>query len=479
MGMTKKMNPETAEVLAELPEELRGPASSERDLAELIATLAKKPVPTSRVLRMWCLGTLQARIAVAYLVSWIRGGFAGAEEKARLRNEAHLRAAVKLLGSMGYMRGAVMKAGQLLANYPQVVPAELVDTLKALHFEAPPMHYSLLREHVRNELGADPEELFAEFETEALAAASLGQVHRARLKSGEVVAVKIQYPNIARTIRADFANLRALLLPMRLTEDWDNFVDTAGEIERMLLREADYRTEIENAEKVRAVLDGMEGVVVPRMFPELSSSRVLTMELVPGVHVEEFMEQHPSQELRDRYGELIMRTGCRLFIGGQMFSADPNPGNFLFLADGRLGLIDFGCLREFSDEETDFFRAGARANRVGGDAWREAIQRGSLLSDEEMKNEARYALALASVRWLMEPLQRDEPFDFGDEDYLRRGLESMGELIRRRYTRSMPIFVWMNRTFYGLRAICYSLRARVNLWRIDDEETKRAGIEPA
>ena len=467
------MDPKVAELVAALPEDLQGPASKERELQDLLAVLAHQPVPTGRVLRMWSLGTLQARIAAAYLVSWLRGSFAGAEGKTRLKNEAHLKAAVQLLGSMGYLRGAIMKLGQTMASYPQVVPDEFVETLKALHFEAPPMHYSLLREHVRKELGADPEELFAEFETEAFAAASLGQVHRARLTSGEEVAVKIQYPNIARTIRADLANARALLQPMRFTRDWENLMGQLKEIETVLISETDYRNELRNAEKVRAVLEGLEEVVIPRTFPELSTSRVLTMEYLPGQHCPEYMAQRPAQEQRDLFGSRIMRISARLFHSGRMFAADPNPGNYLFMPDGRLGMIDFGCVRELSAEEWEFFEIGIDAYLNRGEAIRASVQRGALLSDEEMQDEDRVGLIISSCEWYWEPLQKDEPFDFGQEDYLRRGLEIMSELVRKRYTRSIPVYNWMNRTFMGLRALCYSLKAHVNLRRIDDQEAGR------
>lgn len=468
------MDPKVAELVAALPEELQEQASKERELQDLLSLLAHKPVPTSRVLRMWCLGTLQAKIAAAYLVNWIRGGFAGAEEKTRLRNEAHLKAAVQLLGSMGYLRGAIMKLGQTLACYPQIVPEAFVETLSALHFEAPPMHYSLLREHLRKELGGDPEELFASFDEEAFAAASLGQVHRAVLHSGEKVAVKVQYPNIARTIRADLANVRALLQPMRLTRDWDNLIENLAEIESVLLSETDYRHELENAKKVRALLAELDDVVVPRMFPEHSSARVLTMEYVAGQHLPEFMSANPSQDLRDHHGAQIMRTCARLFHSGRLFAADPNPGNFFFMPDGKLGLVDFGCVREFTEDEWDYFKQSAEAMRTGGEALRAIIQRGSLLSDEEMEDEERYRLTVSSCDWYWEPLQEDEPYDFGRDDYMQRGLEIMSELVRKRYTRTMPIFNWMNRTFIGVRALCYSLRARVNLRRIDDEEMVRA-----
>jgi hypothetical protein len=469
------MDPKTAELVAELPEDLQGPATRERELADLLATLAHKPVPTNRVLRMWCLGTLQARIAAAYMVHWIRRGFAGQEEKERLRNEVQLKAAVRLLGSMGYMRGAVLKVGQVLGNYPQMVSADFADLLKSLHFEAPPMHFSLLREQVRNELGGDPEDLYASFDTEAFAAASLGQVHRARLKSGEEVAVKIQYPNIARTIRADFANLRAFLQPMRFTKDWGNTMDQAAEIEATLLRETDYGQELENAEKVRRSLRDLDDVIVPRMYPGLSSPHVLTMDFVPGPHVDAYMKTNPRQELRDRHGSLVVRVISRLFHADHAFLADPNPGNYMFLSDGRLGMVDFGCLRTATPEEWEIFELGIRGYREGGAMLREAIQASTLLSDEEMEDEERYRMSEASCDWFWEAMREDAPFDFGDEDYLRRGLEHMGLLIKRRYTRSLPVLTWMNRTFYGVRALLYLLRARVNLHRIDAEEAARAG----
>src|SRR5213076_1017527 len=121
-----------------------------------------------------------------------------------------------------------------------IVPREFVETLDQLHFDAPPMHWSLLREMVHNELGDDPETLFASFEKRAFAAASLGQVHRARLKTGEEAAVKIQYPGIARTIREDFRNLFLFLLPGRLGKDWENTKDQCNDLCMRLERETDY-----------------------------------------------------------------------------------------------------------------------------------------------------------------------------------------------------------------------------------------------
>jgi predicted unusual protein kinase regulating ubiquinone biosynthesis (AarF/ABC1/UbiB family) len=151
-----------------------------------------RPVPLGRMRRIGLLGTLQAKIAAAYLFHWVRGWFSSADEREKSLAETRWRTAVRLFDSMGYLRGAVMKIGQTLGNYPDIAPAEFVQTLEQLYFNAPPMHWSLLHEMVHNELGQDVETVFASFEERAFAAASFGQVHGAKLKLGQDVAVKVQ-----------------------------------------------------------------------------------------------------------------------------------------------------------------------------------------------------------------------------------------------------------------------------------------------
>lgn len=209
------------ELLASLPETSGAPggeAPAEKApsaaLDVLRERLSRGPVPLGAVRRLSLLGSLQAKVAVAYLFYWIRSWFHDAGERERDLAETHLAVALKLLDSMAYLRGAAMKAGQTLANFPDIVPDEIVETLERLHFEAPPMHYSLIREQLHRELGGDPEDVFEDFEREAFAAASLGQVHRARLKGGEEVAVKVQYPGIGRA--DDFQGAHHVLRQGRL-----------------------------------------------------------------------------------------------------------------------------------------------------------------------------------------------------------------------------------------------------------------------
>src|SRR5678815_5934977 len=189
----------------------------------------------------------------AYTALWFRQLFADARAKQRRAMETNLRVALKMVHRLGYLRGAATKLGQALGALPEVLPQQIVSTLDMLHFQAPPMHYSLLREAVRNEFGKDPSELFATFDKEPFAAASIGQVHRAILKSGETVAVKIQYPGIARAVDADLRNFMALMFPMRLTRFWQSVKGQCEAIQQMLPQELDYVREAENMREARAL----------------------------------------------------------------------------------------------------------------------------------------------------------------------------------------------------------------------------------
>src|SRR5262249_549584 len=152
------------------------------------------PVPVGAFRRLRVLGTMQAEIGAAYLFLWLRGWFKSAAEKERMQAETQWSTALRVLDTMSYLRGATIKIGQMMANFPGTLPGPFVETFERLHFDAPAMHWSLLREMVHNELGSDPEDYFESLDKRAFAAASLGQVHRGRLKSGQEVAVKIQYP---------------------------------------------------------------------------------------------------------------------------------------------------------------------------------------------------------------------------------------------------------------------------------------------
>lgn len=462
-----------SELIAALPTEVGDDELPARALPEIVERLALRPVPVGRFRRLAVLGTLQAKVFAAYFFHWLRGWFKTADENKRLLAETHWRTALRVLDSMSYLRGAVMKMGQTLANFPDIAPREFVETLERLHFDAPPMHWSLLREMVRAELGDDPETLFAEFDKRAFAAASLGQVHRARLKTGEEVAVKIQYPGIARTIREDFRNLLPFLLPARLSKDWENVKDQFDDLRMRIERETDYEQEAANLEKARSLFRDDEGIVVPRVYRQFSTARVLTMEMVDGVHIDDFLARDPSQAQRNEAAKMILRAWYRIMFTGRMLYVDFHPGNFLFLDDGRLGVIDFGLMLHLEGEEWEVFRRMDRALTTGRREDRiTAMKEWCQIADDETD---RIALMDEFADWCWQSRYCGGEFDFGDETDFRRGVDLFIEMVRKRYSRARPMTPTTSRQQFGWRSIFYRLKAKFDVRPIAEQEVKAAG----
>jgi predicted unusual protein kinase regulating ubiquinone biosynthesis (AarF/ABC1/UbiB family) len=450
-----------------------------RRLAQLVTRVADQRVPVSGFSRLWTLGSLQARVTAGYLAYWLRSRFADTDRRQRLKSEAHLTAALRLLGTMGYLRGAVMKVGQMLANLPEVVPEEFAEVLSALHFEAPPMHFAMVRELFLDEFGREPEEIFARFDRQAFAAASLGQVHRARLKSGEEVAVKVQYPGIARTIKADLRNLRLLLQPLCLSRDWQDTLHKLADIEQMLLQETDYEQEARFCRQARGLFTAEDRVVVPRVFDDYSTKRVLTTEYLDGCHLDRFLATDPGQAERDRFTTLLTVATMRVYYRLHWFMADPHPGNFIFMADGRLGLIDFGCTRVMSDEEWRLIQELEEAHlERDEDRFDRVIARASLFDSPEEMGPDQLAAVRRGALWNMEPWLNDGLFDFGEREFFMRGVDGLMELTRKRYTRGSPLYLWSTRFVFGGRSVCYRMRGRCEFRKIFRQESKAVTEAP-
>lgn len=466
------MSPSISELMQALPE-IDPAEEASRATPPLLQTASLRPVPIGRWRRLALLSSLQAKITAAYFFYWVRGWFKSADANQRALAEVHWRTAVQVLDSMGYLRGAVMKIGQTLANFPDIAPREFVETLEQLHFNAPAMHWSLLRELVINELGDEPERLFAEFDKHAFAAASLGQVHRARLKTGEQVAVKIQYPGIARTIADDFANLMLFMLPNRLGREWENVREQFDDLRLRLQQETDYQLEASNLQKARLLFHEQDGIVVPQVYPQYSTGRILTMDFVPGVHMTEYLAGNPSQEDRNAMAIKMVRAWYRMMYAGRMLYNDYHPGNFLFMDDGRLGVIDFGYVMDLDDELWELFRivdrpltTGRREDRVM------AMKAWSGLSDE---NSDQMRLYEAFAEWNWRARDFDGPFDFGDEADFRRGVELFTEMVRKRYSRGHRTTPTIARGNFGWRSLLYRLRAQLDIRPLAEAEVLATG----
>lgn len=458
------------ELLDLLPKDCKTDPAGKR-LAKLLTRVSTKKVPVNSFSRMWTLGSLQARVTAGYFAYWLRSRFHDADGKQRLKNEAHLAAALQLFGTMGYLRGAVMKVGQLLANLPEVLPEQFAEVLSALHFEAPPMNFALVREVFLDEFGREPEEVFSHFDRQAFAAASLGQVHRARLHSGEEVAVKIQYPGIAGTIRSDLRNLRLLLQPICLSKDWQDTLAKLEDIEQMLLMETDYEQEAYYGRQARALFTEEDQVVVPRVFDEYCTRRVLTTEFLTGCHLDDYLARNPSQADRDHFTTLLTVATMRVYYRLHWVFADPHPGNIIFMEDGRLGLIDFGCTRAFTEEEWRLSCEAEQAVLERDEPRMDQITAEACLygSPQEMGLD-RLKIVRRGLDWQMEPWQSEGLFNFGDRDFFLRGIDCILEMARKRVSCGHPSFLWTNRFILGGRAVCYRLKGRCEFSRLQRQE---------
>ena len=446
------------------------PGEATEQLQIILADLAYRPVPIRSLHRLWTLGELSAQIALAYTALWVREFFADAETRQRRVMETNLKVALKMFRHLGYLRGAFTKLGQTAGNLRRLLPDQLSDVLDRLHFEAPPMHYSLIREVVYNEFGKGPEEVFARFDKDAFAAASLGQVHRAQLKTGEDVAVKIQYPGIGRTIDADFRNLGALLFPLRLGKDWEYTKAQFDEVHRMLNQEIDYRQEAESMERARALFGTDEGIVVPRVYGDYSTGRVLTAEYLPGLHLNGFLATNPSQSLRNDYGAKLYRAALRFYYAYMQYG-DPNPGNYVFMSDGRLGLLDFGCIQYYGSEERRILALCERLIADDESVVPELLEAVCGVKPGDPDAAIYENLTMRARNWMMEPMRVDGPFDFGDEEHLKRGFAWITDTVRKHKTRGHPMYVYYNREVFGLGSLLYRLRAEVDARRIYEQES--------
>src|SRR5216683_3627716 len=312
---------------------------------------SQKNTATGRAFSMASMG---AGIAGSYFGYLLQRVFLG-ESKGKLKlKSTHVRAARRMADEMQALRGPAMKLGQMLSLQTGVLPDEILAELATLQMEAPGMHPSLVRAQVKGSLGREPEEIFKEFTSKPFAAASLGQVHHATTREGRHVAVKIQYPGIRRAIENDFSLFRTFSKPAQASGHIRK--SAIDEIEEQIVAETDYLREADNIEFLADRLAPLSFVKAPRVFREYSSDKVLTMSLMRGRHLEDFLAQRPSQKLRNELGSHLFELFYFQLLKVGALHADPHWGNYLF-NDANIGLVDFGCVKHLRAESVEYLRS--------------------------------------------------------------------------------------------------------------------------
>jgi predicted unusual protein kinase regulating ubiquinone biosynthesis (AarF/ABC1/UbiB family) len=423
-----------------------------------------------RLRRAAPIAALSARTAGGALALGARGKLTGPEGSG-----FHARTAERYAELLGRSKGALMKTGQMMsfvAGNP-AVPSEFQPiyqaALQRLCEDAPPMDPELARSTLEHELRGRAESLFAEIDWNPLAAASIGQVHAARLHDGREVAVKIQYPGVGAAIHADLKNHELLaafiglvsgLGPKRVSFD---IRGVAREISAHISDELDYRLEAANQREFAEIYRGHPFIHVPQVIDELCSTRVLTQDLVRGKSWDEAVLA--GQELRDSWAEAIYRFIYAPHHRFLLFHADPHPGNYLFHDNGSVSFLDFGCIKRFAPEHADAMIAVGRAclrDDVRG-TWRASIEGGFWRSSDPVTPEEVFA-------YWREPWElwwAEQPFTVTPEyvaEWMERRFSPTGPSANAfRYITASPEYAFLSRIEMGEASMVGALRAS-NHW---------------
>jgi len=304
---------------------------------------------------------LAARILLSYKLARIRGIFLPRQQNAdRIRN-LHRRNAVLIRENALAMRGLMIKVGQFMSSRKDFLPDEYTEELSALQDQVPPHDFAEIRQRIIEELGAPPEQIFSEFEKEPIAAASLGQVHRAVLKDGREAAVKIQYPGIEKIIETDIRMFEILVSLLQGRIGWINLRVLHEEFSKIVRAELDYVQEGRNAERFRTNFSDDARIVIPRVYWNFSCRKVLTLEFVGGIKISECAVIKASGLDCRILVNLLAETYAKMIFVHGIFHCDPHPGN-IFVGEGpTLVLVDFGMVETISESTKRNLRRYANA----------------------------------------------------------------------------------------------------------------------
>ena len=424
---------------------------------------------TGRVARGAITGLAVARAGAAHLGHLVRKSSSPDEAEA-LQAEHEAELGRILFRALNQLKGTALKASQLLSLEASLLPEGVRQELARGFHQATPLNRALVHKVFRQEFACDAGELFQRFDPQAFAAASLGQVHHAELHGGERVVVKVQYPGIAASIGSDMRMIRGLLHGLQLGSDLlpgrDIVDQVMSGIEHKLAEELDYTHEAAQLQWFAAHAPSA-GVLVPRPVPGRSTRRVLTMQALGGLHLDAWLATGPSRAARDRAGQCLFDWFMRSVFEWRRLHADPHPGNFLFLPDGQVGVLDFGCTETLSPAFTDTMAQVWRARLAppggGGGPLREAYLALGLISPDLSLADFEQQLlpALAPLQdWQVEPL-RHARFDFASRPCCPVTTAAQRRTLKRLLIGLPPEMPYFERAFLGLNQLLKTLGAEV------------------
>ena len=288
-------------------------------------------------------------IILSYAWEWLLSRVLSEQRSDARFARAHLRNARRLAEGFARLRGVFIKMGQVLSVVGTFLPTAFGEALETLQDKVPPRPFSEIEGRLREAFGADPLARFGSFERDALAAASLAQVHRATTRDGRAIAVKILYPGIERLIRRDLAVMRSLLPFIKLVVKVGRVERVFHELSAMLARETDYQHERANMERIRGIFAHHTDVIVPQVIDELTAAGVLSMSFEPGTKVNDLEAELAQGIDSEAVAKLLVQCYFTMLLEHRVFHADPHPGNFLTRPGPKLVILDYGAVEELTE----------------------------------------------------------------------------------------------------------------------------------
>ena len=420
-------------------------------------------IPTGKVQRASKFVRTGAKIGGNYLKHYTKKVFVDSVNKSDLHEEN----ANDIYESLSHLKGGALKVAQMMSLDQGILPQAYQDKFTQAQYSAPPLSFPLVAKTFQNYLGKGPFELYDSFTKNAVNAASIGQVHQASL-DGKKLAVKIQYPGVAESLRSDLKIVKpfAKLLFNISDADIDYYMT---EVQDKLLEETDYTLEVKRSMEISNACAHLPNIIFPEYYPELSSNRIITMDWMNGLHLKEFILTNPSQDIRNKIGQALWNFYDYQVHILKKVHADAHPGNYFFSENGTVAVIDFGCVKEIP---IDFYHCYFRihdykfaSDPVKFDQWLYEL---SFLNKTDSPKEKKLFKGLFQemVDLLGKPFHANE-FDFGDDEFFKKiydlgqRISSSKEVKKSNAARGARDGLYINRTYFGLFHILNGLKAKI------------------
>lgn len=380
------------------------------------------------------------------------------------RDELNEDNAADIYNSLSELKGSALKIAQMLSMDKNILPRAYVNKFTQSQYNAPPLSGPLIVRTFTKNFGKTPEKIFDKFNIKSTHAASIGQVHEAEL-NGKKLAVKIQYPGVGDSISSDLKLVKPFAFRLLgMSEKELNIY--IKEVEERLLEETDYLLEVRRSIEFSKACSGLTDVVFPTYYPELSGNRIITMDWIEGLHLKEFLQTNPSQELKNKIGQALWDFYNFQQHELRAVHADPHPGNFIITNDEKLGVIDFGCIKEMPDDFYEpFFSLTSTSLFNDKEATIKAFRQLEMIlpNDSPAQIEFYYTAYKEMISLFAQPYVTPT-FDFSQNEFFEE-LYSYGEKIAKmpefKQARGVKHFIYINRTNFGLYNILHELKATV------------------